>query len=406
VNLKQTISESASRMLGRRTTPVRLSGGKRMSPYLVAVLAVCGAILLKLALRPIARHDEAALGFFAAVMFASYFGGLVPGLLATALSAVASDFLFLTPVNTFSIWHWADGLRLTQFLVEGGLISTMGGSLRKAQQRAETERRRVEAANHAKDDFLATVSHELRTPLGAILGWTHLLKTSTGMDSDKLDAADAIERNARMQSQLIEDLLDISRITGGRMRLALRPMRPAQSIRAAIETVSPAASAKGVTITSDVQPVGLVAGDPDRLQQIVWNLIANAIKFTSAGGTVRVRLYAENAQVIMQVSDTGIGIAPEFLPHLFERFEQADTGVTRRHAGLGLGLAIVRHLVELHGGTVDAHSDGLGHGSTFSVMLPQLEPPDDANEPALAIGSRRSPRSRPALKSYSCRPPR
>ncbi|MDQ3134031.1 MAG: PAS domain S-box protein, partial [Acidobacteriota bacterium] len=229
-------------------------------------------------------------------------------------------------------------------------------------------RKTAEEANRLKDEFLATVSHELRTPLTAIIGWTHLLR------AERLDAAGAaraletVERNALAQKQLVEDLLDVSRIITGKLRLDLRPCDPASFIEAAIEAVRPTAEAKGVRLQKALDTgVGAVSGDAGRLQQVVWNLLSNAIRYTPRDGGVQVRLERVNSHVEIIVTDTGVGIPAEFLPHVFDRFRQADGSTTRAHGGLGLGLAIVRHLVELHGGTAEADSHGEGQGATFTV---------------------------------------
>jgi PAS domain S-box-containing protein len=238
---------------------------------------------------------------------------------------------------------------------------------------AENERlyRDAREASRLKDEFLATVSHELRTPLTAILGWAHMLRTGQINGDSAAGAFETIERNARAQAQLIEDLLDVSRIITGKLRIDVRPVDPNSFIEAAVEAVRPAAEAKGVRLQKVMDTgVATVSGDPVRLQQVVWNLLSNAIKFTPRGGRVQVRLERVNSHVEIAVSDTGAGISPDFLPHVFDRFRQADQKTTRRHGGLGLGLAIVRHLVELHGGTVRAESGGEGHGSTFTVLLP------------------------------------
>jgi PAS domain S-box-containing protein len=238
---------------------------------------------------------------------------------------------------------------------------------------AEKERlyREAHEASRLKDEFLATVSHELRTPLTAILGWAHMLRTGQFDGKSAANAFETIERNARAQAQLIEDLLDVSRIITGKLRIDVRPIDPNSFIEAAIEAVRPAAEAKGVRLQKVID-TGLVtvSGDPVRLQQVVWNLLSNAIKFTPRGERVQVRLERVNSHVEIVVSDTGAGIAPDFLPHVFDRFRQADGTTTRHHGGLGLGLAIVRHLVELHGGTVKAESGGEGQGATFTVLLP------------------------------------
>jgi PAS domain S-box-containing protein len=231
--------------------------------------------------------------------------------------------------------------------------------------------RKAQEANRLKDEFLATVSHELRTPLTAILGWASMLRKTEFDRQTARNALETIERNARAQSQIIEDLLDVSRIVTGKLRLDVRQVEPASFIDAAVESVRPAADAKGVRLSKalDTGPVAL-SGDPARLQQVTWNLLTNAIKFTPRGGRVEIRLARTGSNVEMSVSDTGAGIKPEFLPYVFDRFRQADSSTTRRHGGLGLGLSIVRHLVELHGGTVRAESAGEGQGSTFTVTLP------------------------------------
>lgn len=232
-------------------------------------------------------------------------------------------------------------------------------------------RTEAETANRTKDQFLAIISHELRSPLNAILGWTKLLQSS---NMDKIATARAlatIERNAKLQNELIQDLLDFSRITEGKLRLELGPVDLTQVINAAIDVVRPAADNKSIAIDSGLEfTVGLVLGDANRLQQIVWNLLTNAIKFTPEGGTIAIWLERVESYAQITIIDTGIGISAEFLPHIFEQFCQADSEYTARHKGLGLGLAIVRSLVELHNGTVTAASDGEGQGATFTVRLP------------------------------------
>jgi signal transduction histidine kinase len=244
-------------------------------------------------------------------------------------------------------------------------------ALRKALAGEQAARSAAEAANHTKDEFLAMLSHELRSPLNAILTWVTLMRTAH-MDEERTQRGlEAIERNTRLQAKLIEDLLDVSRIISGKMRLELGIVSLAAVIEAVLETLRPAADAKAIRIETDLDPtLGPVSGDASRLQQVVWNLLSNAVKFTPKGGTVTIRLQGLDSQAQIQVTDTGRGIEPTFLPHIFERFRQADSSSTRSEGGLGLGLAIVRHLVELHGGTVEASSPGEGRGATFSVKLP------------------------------------
>lgn len=236
---------------------------------------------------------------------------------------------------------------------------------------AERARAEAEAANRMKDEFLATLSHELRTPLNAILGWAKLLLSGKVDAEDFEDGLAAIERNSRVQAQLIEDLLDISRIISGKLRLDVQRVDLAEVIEAALAAVVPAAEARGVHLHTMLDPLAApVSGDPARLQQVVWNLLSNAVKFTPKGGRVQVLLERVNSHVEISVIDTGHGIRPEFLPLVFDRFRQADASTTRRHGGLGLGLSIVKQLVEMHGGNVRAKSPGEGLGSTFTVMLP------------------------------------
>ncbi|BAC91677.1 PAS domain-containing protein [Gloeobacter violaceus] len=240
-------------------------------------------------------------------------------------------------------------------------------------------------ANRIKDEFLATVSHELRTPLNAILGWTQILRRRKLDAESQARALETIERNGRAQNQLIEDILDVSRIITGKLKLDVRPLDLAAVIEEALDSVCLASEAKHIALhcTLDAEAAS-VSGDPARLQQVVWNLLSNAIKFTPEGGRIDVRLAADGASALLSVRDSGVGITPEALPYIFERFRQADGSNTRAFGGLGLGLAIVRHLVELHGGTVTAHSDGPGRGALFAVRLPRRRPGGDRAEGGLA----------------------
>jgi PAS domain S-box-containing protein len=233
--------------------------------------------------------------------------------------------------------------------------------------------REAQEVNRLKDEFLATLSHELRTPLTAVLGWTRLLGTGQLDEATHQRALETIERNAQSQVQLIDDILDVSRIIRGKLRLNVRPAELAPVIEAAVDSVRPAAEAKGIRLQVVLDPrAGPVSGDPDRLQQVVWNLLSNAIKFTPKDGRVQVLLARVQSHLELTVSDTGQGIEKKFLPYVFDRFRQADPSTTRTHGGLGLGLAIVRHLIELHGGTVTVESEGAGQGTTFKVSLPLM----------------------------------
>jgi PAS domain S-box-containing protein len=239
--------------------------------------------------------------------------------------------------------------------------------------REQVARSEAEAASRAKDEFLATISHELRTPLNAILGWGRMLRKSRLNEENFIRGLDTIERNAKLQAQLIDDLLDVSRIISGKLRLTVMPIDLSPIIESAIDSIRPAADAKGIRLQVLLDSnAGLISGDPDRLQQIVWNLLSNAVKFTEKQGRIQVRLQRINSHVEITVSDNGRGISPDFLPYVFDRFRQADSSISRMHGGLGLGLAIVRHLVELHGGTVRAQSPGERQGATFTVEMPML----------------------------------
>lgn len=245
--------------------------------------------------------------------------------------------------------------------------------LARALETEQKARLEAENATRLKDEFLATVSHELRTPLNAILGWATMLNKGILDETAARQAAQTIERNARSQNQLIEDLLDVSRIISGKIRLNVQPVALAPVIEAALDTVKPAADARGIIVQSILDPnAGPISGDADRLQQIVWNLLSNAIKFTPKGGKVQVRLEQINSHVEIIVADSGDGIENDFLAFVFDRFRQADSSSKRQYNGLGLGLSIVRHLTEMHGGTVAAFSDGAGAGATFIIKLPRL----------------------------------
>jgi PAS domain S-box-containing protein len=254
-----------------------------------------------------------------------------------------------------------------------GIASQAAAAIDNARlyEAAQAARAHAERMSEMKDEFLATLSHELRTPLSAILGWSQVLRRRSVDESQLHQALDVIERNARMQTELIEDLLDMSRITSGEVRLDVQPLQPVSFVEAALQTVGPAAEAKAIRLEKMLDPAaGPISGDPSRLQQVVWNLLSNAIKFTPKEGKVQVVLERVNSHIEISVADTGMGIAAEFLPYVFERFRQADATTTRKHGGLGLGLSIVKHLVELHGGTVRVQSPGEGRGTTFTVQLP------------------------------------
>ncbi len=231
----------------------------------------------------------------------------------------------------------------------------------------------VQQASRIKDDFLASLSHELRTPLNAILGYARLLRSGIIPPEKRDKAIETIDRNATSLTQIVEDVLDISRIVSGKIRLNVQPVEFPDIVRSAVDAITPAADAKGVRVETVLDPAATpISGDPERLQQVMWNLLSNAVKFTNRGGKVQVRLERVNSHVEVAVSDTGIGISPEFLPHVFERFRQADAGISRARGGLGLGLSIARQLTEMHGGTIDVSSGGVDQGATFRVKIPVM----------------------------------
>jgi signal transduction histidine kinase/integral membrane sensor domain MASE1/ActR/RegA family two-component response regulator len=261
----------------------------------------------------------------------------------------------------------AIGTQIGQFLERKGAEEERDRLL----VREQSARNEAEEANRLKDEFLATLSHELRTPLTAMMGWLSMLRSGRLDGETSTHALETVERNAKAQAQLIEDLVDVSRIAGGKLQLDVQPVELIALITAAIDIVRPAANARGVHIEVAAEAaIGPVAGDPARLQQVIWNLLSNAVKFTPRDGYVYVSLRSIGSLAEIEIRDTGIGISREFLPRVFERFRQAESSVTRSHRGLGLGLAIVRHLTELHGGTVTADSDGEGKGSTFKIRIP------------------------------------
>ncbi len=341
---------------------------------LVLILAVSNVLQ---AILPF-RLDLTSLIIIAMIASAWYLG-LGPGLMLAIILEVILDYFTRPPIAfrtaaivfnrmvlfTSVVWFASSRRKAERHL------QAQRELLEQSLRREQLARQQAEDADRLKDEFLATVSHELRTPLSAILGWSAMLNMGELEEQNTKTGLQVIERNAKAQAEIIGDILDMSSIVTGKMRINARPVDLSAIVRAAVSTLQLAAAAKGITVSLSQNGTGdCVSGDPDRLQQIVWNLIANAIKFTPQGGNVAVQLTAVASQLELKVSDNGIGISPEFLPHVFERFRQADSSTTRTHGGLGLGLAIVRHLVELHGGTVLAASDGVGKGSTFTVLVP------------------------------------
>lgn len=342
------------------------------------------ATLLRFALIPLVGLTVPFIIYFPAVVLCAWFGGLWPGLLSTALSGAIAWYVFIAPQFSFRVFDHTASAQLIVFLLAGTLISFLAENLHRVEQQRvallESEkaaRERAEAASRAKDEFVAVVSHEIRGPLTAILGWIQLLRRGHFSETEMVQALEHLERNAKVQAELVEDLLDISRAITGKLILDVRPVELGQIVRNAVESLRTAVDAKSIDLNVQLDPRGVwVSGDPNRLQQIVWNLISNAVKFTPGKGSVAVRVEGKASLAHIVVSDRGIGIRPDFLPKVFDRFSQAPTAAASKHAGLGLGLSIVKHLVELHGGTVHAESDGEGLGATFTVTLPRIAAQD------------------------------
>jgi signal transduction histidine kinase len=355
--------------------------------YLLAAAAFGALVGLSRLSRPVLGFSVDTTSLIILSMIGSaWYLGRGPGLLVAAMLEAMLDYYAGWPKDPVRFGVIA----FNRVVLFGSLVwfasarRAAEGQLRE-QQRAlaealERERRArtdAEAANRMKDDFLATVSHELRTPLNAMLGWASILNRHDVDAQTFKQAADAIQRSAHAQAQIVGDILDTSRIVTGQLRLEHEPCDLGAVVSEAVETVRVAAAAKNLSLDVARDPELIVLGDGGRLRQIAWNLLANAIKFTPAGGSVRVRTARSGEWVELVVEDSGEGIDPAFLPRLFDRFSQADSSMTREHGGLGLGLAIVRHLVELHGGTVTAHSAGRGAGSRFVVRL-RAQPVQDA----------------------------
>jgi signal transduction histidine kinase/CheY-like chemotaxis protein len=332
------------------------------------------------------RLDVAGRPWTIAFAPAAGFSRSFPWLAPIALIAGTLLSLAVFGVSLVQLRAW------TQVRASEDALRRSESRLRELVDLERDAREEAQAANRAKDEFLATLSHELRTPLNAMLGWLSMLRSGK-LASDRRDnALEVVERNALTQARLIEDLLDVSRIMTGKVRLDLHPLQLGPIANTVLEALRPSADAKGVRLhTSIGANVPNLMGDAARLQQIVWNLLSNAIKFTPPGGDVYFDLQAQRAHVELRVRDTGIGIAPEFLPHVFERFRQANSSTTRVHGGVGLGLAIVRHLVELHGGAIEAHSDGRDRGALFVARFPatssrdasRTTPPQEQHGPVL-----------------------
>lgn len=349
---------------------------RTVARYGVATLTVAAALLLTLLLWPWIEPHPTSL-FLAAVTVSAWYGGLRPSLLATALAALAVDYFFIAPLYQLEL-SVDNAVRTLVFVLVALLISWVDAARQRAIEerdrmiiREQEARKAAETANRAKDEFLAMVTHELRTPLSVIKGWAGMLLQGKVEGEATHVALQTIKRNAEIQQHLIDDLLDISRIANGKLRVDARETDLIPIIEDAIGVVALAAQAKDIRLHANYDwAAGSVFGDPERLQQVFWNLLSNAVKFTPSGERIEVRLERVDSFARVTVTDTGKGIDPEFLPLVFDRFSQEDGADSKRKGGLGLGLSIVRHLVEMHGGTVKAESPGVGLGATFAVTLP------------------------------------
>lgn len=343
--------------------------------YTLAVAAVALCAIARGLLMPWTGGESPVLLFTVAVLVAGSYGGLGPGVLATVLSVAVAGIFQPVPVPSMVLFLLV-GLSVTALcsrLRHAARVLEQAQAERQALlEREQTLRAEAEGASRLKDDFLATLSHELRTPLNAILGWTGILRRQPG-DAELRRGLDVIERSVRLQTEIVDDLLDMSRIVSGNLQVERLPVNALALLRGAVESAAPPAAEKGVSLdlAAELAPGDCIPGDAWRLQQVVDNLLGNAVKFTPSGGRVTLLARTEGERVVVQVQDTGCGIAPDFLPHVFDRFRQADSRSTRRHGGLGLGLALVRHLVELHDGRIAAQSPGVGRGATFTVTLPR-----------------------------------
>ncbi len=351
---------------------------KSAATYGIGAAGVAAALMLNLLLagwiEPLATQL-----FLGAVAITAWRGGVYPSLFATALAVLANDYFFQPPLYVFEI-SGENSINAVVFVLVALLISYIDA----ARKRASAERERflaserqaraeAEEASRAKDMFLAMVTHELRSPLNAVLGWTEMLKKKTLDAAQTEHALAVIERSVRTQAQLVEDLLDISCIRAGKFRIDACPIQLHAVIDDAIESVAPSIAARNIRLHRDFdENIGLVNGDTERLRQVVWNLLSNAVKFAPEDGQIEVRLERAGNSARLKIYDDGAGIRPEFLPFVFDSFRQCDQTDKAKYRGLGLGLAIVRHLVEAHGGTVSATSAGENLGATFTVELPLL----------------------------------
>lgn len=353
-------------------------GRSRLMTYGVATASSVGAMLLTLLIDDAALEPNTRLLLLASVFFSSWFGGLGAGLLATALNIGASLYLHAGIEQIAAHSNMTHAFGVGEFTLVSLIVTFLNAARRQEQERAERAQRIAEEANRFKDDFIAAVSHDLRTPLASMSGWANMLRTRRLDEATSTRALEAIERGAEMQRRLIDGLLDASRIATGQVRIEMQPVDLTATIRSAIEVVRPKAESEGIEmeVTLDEEASSIV-GDAARLQRVMWNLLTNAVKFTPRGGHISVRLEAADECAIISVSDTGEGIAADFLPHVFERFRQEEG--KRKSSGFGLGLSIVRDFIEQHGGAIEARSEGKGCGATFVIKLPLAIPASAAS---------------------------
>jgi signal transduction histidine kinase len=342
-----------------------------VASVVIAVAASFAAMMLAFRL----RLEEGRLFGWMKLGAASLMGLAVVGMHYTGMAAAsfgpAAAAMRHEPVMALQMQGLSIAVIAGTLLILGlALASAAIDERERLLEREQQVRQDIETASRLKDEFLATLSHELRTPLNVILGRTEMLRSAVHDGARVRELAEIIERNGAALAKLVEDLLDVSRITLGHVRLETQPLRLADLLRIAAHGIEPAAQVKGIQLDVNAADPGFVTGDPTRLQQIIWNLLTNAIKFTPPQGHVEARLSRDQTQIVLTVSDTGRGIDPAFLPHVFEPFRQAEPSASRSHGGLGIGLSIVRHMVELHGGTITARSAGAGQGSVFVVRLP------------------------------------
>jgi signal transduction histidine kinase/ActR/RegA family two-component response regulator len=354
--------------------------------YALALAIVGAATLLRAMADPFIHAQVPYFIFVASVVVTTWFCGFDAGVAGSLVAAFVGNYLFVDPRYEF-VPHPEDWNAMALFeVVALGLVwlvnrwRTAEQALRKYADDLAALNAEAERINRLKDEFLATLSHELRTPLNAVLGWAQMLENGQLNGLQQQRASESIVRNAKAQARLVEDILDVSAIVSGKLALHEATVDLAAVVRSAADVVRPAADAKRIDVRTSFASHSIMVGDADRLRQVAWNLLSNAVKFTDKGGIVEARVAHEDSQLVLTVSDTGRGIEPSFLPYLFERFRQADSSPTRERGGLGLGLAIVRHMVELHGGTVTAASAGPNCGSTFKVTLPVRAVASEASE--------------------------